>query len=550
VHFGKEIDDGMLQASDIKYVYIIAGIAFLILLLASINFTTLSIGKSFARAKEVGVRKVVGASRGQIIGQFLGESVLMTYIGFGMAMFVASLVLPWFNDLAGVDLDFEIGLADAAIFIVFGLFVGVLSGSYPALLISRYQSYKILKGDFGSKLKKHNLRKGLVAVQYIISIAFISTTLLMMDQLRFLMNKDLGFDKDQLICVSFESDISQGLQHSVVSAIEKGGKISREFEGISGVAQVGFCSNKFNGDNWIRVGSAEKEEEDNMEVFSATFVDPGFISSLGIEIVEGRNFSKVNAADYKNAVIVNEALVKKLGWENPLDEQLPGRYEPHEIIGVVKDFNYETMHMAVRPLYMTMNPELMFEAINHLSMSDLPETNMYVKIHGGKLQTTIKSLEEVALSLYPNEPFDFKFIDEAIQAQYEKEANMSKVISSATMLAILISSLGLFGLSFLTLNARTKEIGIRKALGASFAGLLIHLVKDYMLLILISTVVAIPIAYYFIQQWLKEFEFKINITPQHFLLAVLITFVLSLLTISYLTIRSAMRNPVDSLRYE
>jgi len=550
IHFGEGFGDGMNRTSEMKYVYIISGIAFLILLLASINFTTLSIGKSFARAKEVGVRKVVGSTRGQIIRQFLGESVLMTFLGFSIALFISSLVMPWFNELSGVELKFEVDLIDAAIFVVFGLVVGVVSGSYPALFISKFQSYKILKGDFGSKMKKHNLRRGLVAIQYVIAIAFISITLLMMDQLRFLMNKDLGFDKEQLVCVTFESDISKGLKFSAVSAIEKGMKIRKEFEGMAGVQQVGFATNQFSGNSWIRIGSAEEGKEDEMEVLSASFIDPGFIPSLGIELQQGRNFSDINAADYKNAVIVNEALVKKFGWKNPLNEQLPGRYAPHEIIGVMKDFNYETMHQEIRPLYLTMNPDFMFEAISHLSMNSLLETNMYVKIHGGEVQSTIKSLESAALRMYPDEPFDFKFVDDSIQAQYETEQNINKIISTATILAIIISSLGLFGLSYLTLNARTKEIGIRKALGASFGGLLLQLVRDYVVIIVLSTVLAVPLAYYFIQQWLEQFEFRIVVMPQHFLLAVLITFLLSMLTVSYLTIKLARRKPVDSLRYE
>jgi len=550
MHLGKELEHSMFQASDIKYVFIITGIAILILLLASINFTTLSIGKSFARAKEVGVRKVVGSTRGLIIWQFLGESIIMTFLGFGLALLIASLILPWFNDLLGISLKFRIGWLDAGIFFVFGFLVGILSGSYPALLISGFQSYKILKGDFGGKLKKHNLRKGLVAVQFIIAIAFISVTLLMMAQFRYLMNKDLGFDKDQLICVSFESDISQGLEYSVESAIEKGEKIGNAFKDLAGVEQVGFSTNKFDGSSWIRIGSAENENEDVMEVFSASFIDPGFIPSMKIELKEGRNFSELNAADYKNAVIINEAMARKLEWENPLDEQLPGRYESHEIIGVVKDFNFETMHTGVKPLYLTMNPEFVFEAIYRLSMSSLPGVNMYVKIRGGEIQSTLKNLEEVSLKVFPDEPFDYEFIDESIQVQYKKEKNMNKIISSATILAIIISSLGLFGLSFLTMNARTKEIGIRKALGASFGGLLVHLIKDYLIIIVLAAVIATPIAYYFIRQWLMEFEFKIHVLPQHFLSAVMITLIISMLTVSYFVVKSARKNPVDSLRYE
>ena len=550
LHFGDHWENDIIEASDIKYVYIISGVALLILLLASINFTTLSIGKSFARGKEVGVRKVVGSSRTQIIWQFLGESVFMTFIGFAIAFLLASFALPWFNQLSGVTLIMNIGMVDLLLFLLFGILVGILSGSYPAILISRFQAYKILKGDFGGKLKKHNLRKGLVVVQYVIAIAFISTTLLMLQQIRFLLERDLGFNRDQLIHVTYESDISKGLEHEAVSAIEKAAKIKKAFEGLAGVRQVGFSTNQFDGDSWIRVGSAEKGKEDEMEVFSATFVDPGFIPALQVELKEGRNFSEMNVADYKNAVIVNEALVKKLGWNNPLDEQLPGRYESHEVIGVVKDFNYESMHMEIRPLYLTMNPKFMFEAINHLSMSSLMATNMYIKIKAGDVKSTINAIEEVSLALYPNEAFDFQFVDASIQAQYEKEGNINKIISTATLLAIIISSLGLFGLSYLTLSARTKEIGIRKCLGASFGGLFIQLTKDYLILILISMVIAIPIAYFFIQKWLEEFEFKITVMPQHFLLAIIITFVMSMLTVSYLAIKSARSNPVDSLRYE
>jgi putative ABC transport system permease protein len=550
LHFANQWENDIIETSDMKYVFIISGVALLILLLASINFTTLSIGKSFARAKEVGIRKVVGSSQIQIIGQFLGESVLLTYIGFAIALFLASFTLPWFNQLSGVELTMDLGLIDILAFLLFGLLVGVLSGSYPAFLISRLQSYKILKGDFGGKIKKHNLRKGLVVVQYVIAIAFISTTLLMLQQIRFLMERDLGFDREQLIHVTYESDISKGLKHEAVSAIEKAAKIKKVFEGVAGVAQVGFSTNQFNGDSWIRVGSAEKGKKDDMEVFSATFIDPGFIPAMQIELVEGRNFSEMNGADYKNAVLVNEALVKKMGWDNPLDQQLPGRYASHEVIGVVKDFNYESMRIEIRPLYMTMNPEFMFEAINHLSMSNLMATNIYIKIKAGEVQSTISKLEEASMSLYPNEAFDYQFVDASIQAQYEKERNINKIISTATLLAIIISSLGLFGLTYLTLNARTKEIGIRKSLGASFGGMFIHLTKDYIILILIATILAIPIAYFSIQKWLEEFEFRITVMPQHFIPAIVLTLVLSMLTISYLTIKSARSKPVDGLRCE
>ena len=550
LHFSTADESGIVHTADVKYVYIISGVALLILLLASINFTTLSIGKSFSRGKEVGVRKVVGSSKKLIVWQFLGESILLTFLGFLCAILLASYTLPWFNDLSGVNLAMDISLKDVAVFILFGLLVGILSGSYPAFLISNFQSHQIFKGDFGSKVKKHNLRRGLVIVQYVIAITFISITMLMFQQMQFLMNKDLGFDRDQLIDVVFESDISEGLKNSVESSIEKGMKVKQEFEQVAGVSMVGFACNQFNGSSWIRVGSAEEDHEEDLIMFSATFVDEHFIPTLQIEMVEGRNFSQSVPADRNNAVIVNEALVELMGWDNPLDEQLPGRYEPHLIIGVVKDFNYETMHQNIRPLYLTMDPDFMFKAINSLNMSSLPAANMFVKVQGGDVKNTIERLEKVSGELFPDESVEIEFVDDAIQAQYEKERNLNKIITSATILAIIVSSLGLFGLSFLTINARTKEIGIRKAMGATFGSLLVHLYKDYLLIVSVSIIVAIPMAYWFIQKWLEEFEYRITIMPQHFVLAIVISIVLSILTISYLTIRAAIQNPVDSLRYE
>ncbi len=550
IHFGRGWEMGIVKTSDLRYVYILSGIALLVLILASINFTTISIGKSFSRAKEVGVRKVVGSSRLQIIKQFLGESVLMIFFALIAGLIISYVVLPWFNQLSGVELYLDLNVADISFFLLFGIIVGVLSGSYPAFMISGFQSYKILKGDFGFKFKKYNLRRGLVVIQYVIAIVFISVTLLMMQQLRFIMHKDLGFNRDQLINVTLESDISQGLQHAAESAIEKGEKVRKVFQGFSGVASVGFSTNKFDGKSWIRVGSAEKGKEEEIRILSSTFIDPGFIPTLEIELVDGRNFSSLNAADYQNAVIVNEALVNELEWQDPLSEQLPGRYESHQVIGVVKDFNYESLHKKVRPLYMSMNPDLLFEAMNQLSMESMFETNLYVRIKAGEIQSTLTAIESKTRELFQDEPFHFEFVDDSIQAQYENERNMNKIISSATILAIIISSLGLFGLSYITLNARTKEIGIRKTLGASFSGLLAHLSKDYLIILVLSSTVAIPIAFYFIQKWLEEFEFRIVVKPHHFLFAIGITLIVSMLTISYLTIKSALRRPVDSLRYE
>jgi putative ABC transport system permease protein len=428
--------------------------------------------------------------------------------------------------------------------------VGVLSGSYPAFFVSAFRSDQIFKGNFGSKLKKQNLRKGLVVVQYVISIAFLSVTLVMFSQLKYLQNRDLGFDRDQVVNISMNVDNLFGFENSLKSAIEKGKKVKTILEQIPGVSSVGFSTNTFNGNTWIRVGSAEKGKEDQTEVLSATFVDPGFIPTLDIQLAEGRNFSEMNLADYKNAVIVNQAMVDHLAWEDGLTGKLPGRYEAHEVIGVVEDFSYEKLHSAVRPLYMCMNPEFMLTAMNQLSMESMIETNMYVKIRGGAVQETLAGIEEEIRALYPEDPFEYTFLDEAIAAQYERERNTNRIISTATFLAILISCLGLFGLSLLTLNARVKELGIRKVMGASFGIILRTLVKDYIIMIILATVVAVPLAYYAVSRWIREFEFRIDITPQYFVTAAFLTLVLAMLTVSYLAVKAAMTKPAEALRYE
>jgi len=550
LHFSRGRIQDFLRTSDIKYVYILSGVALLILLLASINFTTLSVGRSFVRAKEVGVRKVIGSTRGYIIAQFLGESVLMTFLGFLIALVLASIALPWFNQLSGVDLSFEVGGMDVLYFILFGLLIGMLSGSYPALFISRFQPQNILKGNFGSRLKKHRLRKGLVAAQYVIAITFISITVLMFYQMRYLMQKDLGFDREQLLNVRFESDISKGLKYSAESAIEKSQKISVELKKISGVQSVGFSTNKFDGNTWIRIGSVEKGQEDQMKIFSASFVDPGFIPTLGIELSQGRNFNELNASDYKNAVIVNNALVQEMGWTNPLGEKLPGRYGSHEIIGVTRDFIYESMRSEIRPLYLTMNPDFMFDAINSLKMNNIMETNLYLRLRAGSFNSAISEIGRVSKDIFPTEPFEFEFVDESVQAQFERERNMNKIITTATMLAIIVSSLGLFGLTYLTINSRIKEIGIRKVMGANTGSLMFHLLKDYFQILVIAVVIAIPAAYFLIQKWLEDFEFRITVQPYHFLIAIAIILVMSFLTISYLVMKTSLEKPANALRYE
>ncbi|MEQ8303526.1 MAG: FtsX-like permease family protein [Cyclobacteriaceae bacterium] len=549
IHLNTEFPVAYAPVNNPRYSYILVAVASLILVVACINFITLSVGKSSKRAKEVGVRKVVGAQRKHLVFQFIGEAVIVTVLALTVGFVQAYLSMPLFNELAGKNLDlnpdlFMIGVGLSLIFVI-----GLFAGSYPAFVLSSFRPIAILKGKVSVGSTKQNLRKSLVAVQLVLSIFLISSTLVMREQLAFLQNKDMGFNKEQLIVVPINVQAGLPFMQRIDAGFERLESLKYEIKNVPGVARVFSASQDFGNGNWIQVGFTDSK--DLYREFNLNVVDADFIPGMDMQMIKGRNFSLDNPSDKRRSIIVNEAFVKEYGFTNPIGERIPGnRFEDHEVIGVVKDFNYNSLYTEVEPLVIVMNIGVVRAGIESIGMTSSVVPKLMVRIQPGNMQNTIDAIKEKWTLLTGGEEFNFAFVDETMAAQYRADQNLGKIISIATMLAILIGSLGLYALASLAMQNRTKEISIRKVLGATEKSLLVLLSKDYIILIGISLLVSVPFTLYTMNVWLESFEYRIAIGWDSFAFAGAISLLVAVLTISYNTIKAAWAQPAEALKYE
>lgn len=547
IHLNTYYPVGNAPVSNPKYAYILTAIALLILMVACINFVTLAVGRSIKRAKEVGIRKVVGAERKHIIFQFIGEAIIVTVIALFLGVLLSYFSLPLFNDLAGKKLvmvlnGFMLLVAASAI-----LIIGFLAGSYPAFVLSRFRPISILKGNLTTGSSKQGLRKILVGVQLVLSIFLISSTLIMRSQLEFLQNKDMGFDKEQLMVIQMNVPGNFRLTERVRKAFEKVQPFKNEMSKVSGVSAVFAASHDFGNGGWASIGFSD--EGDSYRTFNLNIVDADYIPSMKMEMAAGRNFSKENTSDPRRSVIVNESLVKSYGLMDPIGKRLPGkRFGDHEIIGVVKDFNYASLYTAVEPLVMVMDVEVIASGIENISFDNNPTPKLLIRLQPTNMAATIDEIKSVWNKLTNSEEFNFTFVDQAMAAQYRNDQNLGKIISIATLLAILIGSLGLYALASLAMQNRTKEISIRKVMGATEQALLLLLSKDYFYLIMISLVVSIPLTFYMMTNWLQSFEYKVAIGWRTFAVAGLLSLVVALLAISFQAMKTARSQPATTLK--
>lgn len=547
IHLNTEIPAGMAPVSDPKYSWILSALAILILIVASINFMMLSVGKSINRAKEVGVRKVSGAKRTQLIYQFLGEAILVTLFALLVGILLSILNLPLFNELSGKELSLEPGLINVSAILGLTLLIGLISGSYPALVLSGFKPVSIFKGNVKVGKGKQRLRKSMVSFQFILSIFLIASTLVMKRQLDFMQEKNLGYNKEHVMVVQL--NVPGGRLSEV---IDNGFDLSQQFKNslssVPSIQQVGVASHTMGTGGWTNVGFTDLQ--DNYKTFNVNFVDEDYIPSLNIQIIKGRNFSEATS-DKRRALIVNEAFVEFFGWDNPLGKKIPGKnFMDHEIIGVVKDFNYASLHNKVEPLALTMNPMVILSGIENIGIGTSPVPKLMVRINSGMIRKAIDQTKSVWEKIIPDEEFDFTFIDQTLAAQYRQEENLGKIVTIASILAVIIGSLGLLGLASLTIAGRLKEIGLRKVLGASEKNILMLLSKDYVYLVFISLLIASPFTYYFMNKWLQNFEYKIEIGPGIFLIAGGIALLIAIFTISFQSVKAAFTKPVETLKYE
>lgn len=533
IHLDTDVAFSSEPVSNPRYSYILGGIAFLVLLIASINFTTLAIGRSADRAREVGMRKVLGAVRRQLIAQFWGESLLLCLIALVLGIGLAELLLPIFNELAETQLLIDYQVQGMAILFLGAilLLTGLIAGGYPALFLSRFQAITVLKQQTSSGgSMKNRVIKGLVVLQFSLSIFLIVCTILMAEQLRFINNKSLGFDTAQVVVIPTQSE-SRG--EDLMNLLRNSLGESPEVLSVSGT------SSSFNR-GWSYNGFKHEGKEYASFVYK---VDPDYLQTLDIELIEGRDFRKDAPAEQTDAVIVNEAFLKELGWELPaVGKQLTGWPDDDNahgpaVVGVVKDYHFRSLHHEIMPMMLILD-------------SEWPISHILVKLQSENLQESIATLASTWQTIAPDLPFEFSFLSADIDSQYRLEARWSKIVGYSASLAILLGSLGLFGLVTLSTKNRTKEIGIRKVLGAPIVSILRLISGDFLKLVTLANIAAWPAAAFAMNAWLSGFVYRIDIAWWPFLLAAFIALFIALSAIFWQALRAAMANPVNSLRYE
>lgn len=518
---------------DIRYVYVLAAIAAFMLLIACVNFMNLSTATAVGRSREVGVRKVLGSVKGQLQQQFLVESVLLAVVALMVGLLLVGVALPFFNQLTGKFLTLNL-LANSLIaagLVAGTVLVGVLAGSYPAFYLSSFKPVLVLKGRVTAGRGSLNLRSGLVVFQFFVTIAMIIATITADRQLRYMRSQKLGYDREQVLVIHdthmLRNNEAVFRDNIIQSPLIVMGS-------ISGQVPVGNSAM-----DTSPIMSKENPDQSVMSRFY--YVDDAYIPTLGMRVVQGRNFSKSFSTD-ASAVILNETAVRTLGWQkNPIGRELIGHTDDngvktyYRVIGVVEDFHFESLKQKIGPL-------VMFLGRN--------SGNILIKTRTNKLPQFLASLKQKWESFSPAAPFSYSFLDDRFEQVYVSEQKIEKVLTLFSSLTIFIACLGLFGLATYTAEQRTKEIGVRKVLGASVSSVVALLSKDFIKLILIALVLASPIAWWSLTQWLNDFAYKITIDWWIFALAGLLAIGIALLTVSFQSIKAAMMNPVKSLRSE
>lgn len=525
-HLKAGLPDDIEPAGDIKYIYIFSGVGIFILLIACINFMNLSTARSAGRAKEVGLRKTLGSQRGQMVLQFLSESFLYSFIAILLAVGITFLILPQFNVLSGKQLTLDalltptfIGIASLLI-----LIVGLIAGSYPALYLTSFRPVEVLKGKMRAGMKSKGVRSSLVIFQFAVSTFLIIATVVVFQQLNFMQSKNLGLDKQNVL---------------VISGTARLGSNRLAFKNVlqeqTGILKTSYTNNVFPGmDNTTIVREKGKDID---HLVGKYYADWDHLDVMKFELKEGRFFSREFGTD-SLAAVLNEAAVKEYGFQNPIGEELldfnSETPETLHIVGVVKDFNFETLHNQVRPLV--------------IRMTDVSRSLM-VRYEGDP-RVVISAIEAQWKTMAAGEPFEYSFLDQNFDTLFRSEMRLRDIFIVFSSLAIFIACLGLFALAAFSTEQRTKEIGVRKAMGASVFGLTLLLSKEFTRLVLIAIVPAVVAAWFVANWWLKDFVYRIELTPFIFIGCAVVAIVIAWVTVSYQSIKAAKVNPVSSLRYE
>ena len=535
IHFHSgEMENDYLNASpgEESYIYILSVVAIFILLIACINFMNLSTAKSFDRAKEVGLRKVMGAFRTNILKQFLGESLIISFISLLFSIVIIELLFPLFNSLTGKDIstNYLENWPYVLSIISLAFIVGIISGSYPAFYISKFQPVKVLKGIQKSSKKGYSFRQILVVVQFALSIIMIVSTVVVYQQLEFIRDKRLGFHKDNMIVV----DINSGSSRSSFREIKSEMLRSPSVKNIT-------TSSRVPGEwkNLPQVKVRASGSEVILQPYHIT-IDEDFIDTYSLELISGRNFSEKMGTD-SSSVIINETAAKLFGWDDPFGKiiRMPDEEYSATIVGVVKDFHVESLHQKISPVI-----------LGYLNTPYMKIDYYSIRTDNADISKVLSHLKDVHEKFDKVTPFEYNFLDERLNDFYINDQRMGKLFGIAALLSIFIACLGLFALSSFMTKVRTKEIGIRKILGSSIGGIVLLLSKDFAKWIVIANIIAWPVAYFVMNKWLGNFAYRIDISLWAFATTGSAALIIAFLTVSFQAVKAAVANPVKSLRYE
>ncbi|GAB4051139.1 ABC transporter permease [Spirosoma litoris] len=536
IHLHSQLDYEIGANGNARTVSIFAAVAALILLIACINYVNLYTARSLKRTREVGVRKAIGSFKWQLVGQFLTESILMTLLAGLVSAILTKMALPYFNQMADKTLSMGGFTTTFLIVAVLSVCLGTLSGLYPALRLSGFRPVAALRGQLGNQSGSIFFKQSLVVFQFVATVALIACSFVVYRQMRFVMHSDLGFNKEQVLTFHINSeDVRQR-----VDALKEALQRSPLIEGASAASNP-IGNNNIGGNGmFFEQNGALSSSTQVVQKFS---VDSDYLKTLEIKLQQGRNFSESFKSDLFGAVLVNETLAKQLGWKDAVGKRVKYYIDQEKhtaearVVGVVKDFHTYSLQHKIEPLVLQMP-------------APFEKDNIYVRIQAGKAPEALAYIQSVYHTFDPSATLDFHFLDENFSKQYKAEQKQGEILLTFTLLAVLIACLGLFGLAAFAAEQRTKEIGVRKVLGASVFSIVTMLSKDFVKLVLIAIVIASPLAWYAMSQWLQGFAYKADISWWIFALAGLLAVIIALLTVSFQSVKAALMNPVKSLRSE
>lgn len=533
IHLYSDRSFELTPGGNIQYVYIFSVVAIIILLIACINFMNLATARSANRAREVGIRKVLGTEKRQLIAQFLSESTLMVFIGLVIAIIIAALILPFFNNVANKSLSISTLFTwkFLPMLILLPFVVGLMAGSYPAFFLSAFKPIEVLKGKLKLGSKSGGFRSVLVVVQFSASIILIIGTIIIFRQLNYIQTKNLGFNKDQVLIINDAYALDQKTEAFKNEMLQIPGVISGTFSGFLPVS-----SSSRNDNTFSTQPTMDAKTGFNMQVWR---IDYDYLSTMGMHIAKGRNFSKDFGSD-SSGIILNESAVKIMGLGDPIGKKLYTFNDDltpriYEVIGVVKDFHFETLRQNIGPLSFRLGKSTYLASF---------------KVEANKIPSILKQAQAKWKAMAPGLPFSHRFLDESFDEMYRTERRVSSIALIFAVLAVFVACLGLFGLASFIAEQRTKEIGIRKILGLSVEGIVRLLSKDFLKLVLIAFVLASPLAWWVMHTWLQDFAYRVDISWWVFALAGVLALMIAMLTVSFQAIKAALSNPIKSLRTE